>query len=92
MTAYKLTFSSKAIKDIAFIKKTEKQAYIKREKLLGELKERPYTGTGKPEQLKYAQKGKWSRRITQKHRLLYEVSDQEITVYIESAIGHYGDK
>lgn len=70
----------------------EKKAFTKMEKLLEELRELPYTGTGKPEQLKFAQKGKWSRRITQKHRLIYEVNDREITVYIESVIGHYGDK
>ena len=42
-------------------------------------------GLGKPEKLKY-QKG-WSRRITDEHRLLYDVDDKKIYVY--SCKGHY---
>ena len=42
-------------------------------------------GLGKPEKLKH-QKG-WSRRITEEHRLLYDVDDKKIYVY--SCKGHY---
>ena len=42
-------------------------------------------GLGKPEKLKH-QKG-WSRRITDEHRLLYDVDDKKIYVY--SCKGHY---
>lgn len=87
-----LSFSKKSVKDIAIIKKTDRQAYKKLEQLLVELVEHPYIGTGKPEQLKYGQKGQWSRRITQKHRLIYEVKEQEIIVEVVSVMGHYGDK
>ena len=54
--------------------------------------EHPYSGTGKPELLKHNYAGYYSRRITQKHRLIYEINDQEITVLILSAAGHYQDK
>ncbi|MDR3339077.1 MAG: Txe/YoeB family addiction module toxin, partial [Candidatus Symbiothrix sp.] len=60
--------------------------------LLEELTEHPYTGTGKPEPLGYDLKGKWSRRITQKHRLIYQVHDKSITVDVLSAFGHYDEK
>ncbi|MDR1610431.1 MAG: type II toxin-antitoxin system YoeB family toxin, partial [Candidatus Symbiothrix sp.] len=36
--------------------------------------------------------GKWSRRITLKHRLIYQVNDTTITVSVLSAFGHYNDK
>jgi toxin YoeB len=60
--------------------------------LLEELTEHPYTGTGKPEPLTQDKKGQWSRRITQKHRLIYQVNETTITVSVLSAFGHYNDK
>lgn len=55
--------------------------------LLNEVSENPYKGTGKPEPLKYNLTGCWSRRITQEHRLVYEVLDKRILIH--SAKGHY---
>ena len=48
--------------------------------LLAETAKSPFEGIGKPEPLKYALKGKWSRRINQEHRLVYEVKDEVIIV------------
>lgn len=89
---YQLSFSTKAEKDIAKLKKDDQPAFKKLSQLLVEIMEHPYTGSGRPEQLKYSMKGRWSRRISHKHRLVYEVVDQTVTVNIESAFGHYGDK
>ena len=55
--------------------------------LLDELTEHPFTGTGKPEQLKHDFSGYWSRRINKEHRLIYSVLED--VVYINSAFGHY---
>ena len=38
----------------------------------------PFQGIGKPERLKHQLAGAWSRRITQEHRLVYEVSGKRI--------------
>lgn len=46
-----------------------------------------FDGLGKPEPLKYNFKGKWSRRIDEEHRLIYEVNDKAIIIY--SCKGHY---
>ena len=89
---YTLEFDEQALKDIQLLKKSEKQAYNKLLKLLDELTEHPTTGTGKPEVLKFGLSGFYSRRITQKHRLVYKVDNEQITVQIISAIGHYSDK
>ncbi|WP_221411219.1 Txe/YoeB family addiction module toxin [Epilithonimonas xixisoli] len=51
-----------------------------------------FFGEGKPEQLKYNFTGYWSRRINQKDRIVYRVDNDIVTVYIVSAMGHYGDK
>lgn len=40
----------------------------------------PFTGPGKPEPLKHNLAGLWSRRITDEHRLVYKVTDEEIIV------------
>ncbi len=42
--------------------------------LLVQCQRHPFTGTGKPEPLKGALKGCWSRRIDDEHRLVYAVS------------------
>ena len=89
---YTLEFDEQALKDIQLLKKSEKQAYNKLLKLLDELTEHPTTGTGKPEVLKFGLSVFYSRRITQKHRLVYKVDNEQITVLIISAIGHYSDK
>jgi toxin YoeB len=38
----------------------------------------PFQGIGKPERLKHQLAGAWSRRITQQHRLVYQVSENRI--------------
>ena len=38
----------------------------------------PTTGIGKPERLKYLPGSRWSRRITQKHRLVYQISEDKL--------------
>ena len=48
--------------------------------LLTECQRHPFIGTGKPEPLRQNLKGFWSRRITHKHRLVYQVSDDAIYV------------
>ena len=49
-------------------------------------------GTGKPEQLKGGGGTLWSRRITKKHRLIYEIIDTVVHVDVLSTYGHYDDK
>ena len=88
---YELLFSEEAEKDISGLKKSEPQAYKKLVKLLAELIEHPKTGTGKPKLLRH-QDGIYSRRITDKHRLVYSINESEITVLVISASGHYDDK
>ena len=50
----------------------------------------PFDGIGKPEPLKHDFKGWWSRRITDKDRLVYKVTDDSITIL--SCKYHYDDK
>lgn len=38
----------------------------------------PFEGLGKPEPLRYALAGCWSRRVTQEHRLVYRVTEERV--------------
>jgi toxin YoeB len=48
----------------------------------------PFGGIGKPEQLRHALAGAWSRRITEEHRLVYLVDGEDLVVL--QARYHYG--
>ena len=91
--SYDLDFTDEALLDIERHKKSGDKAVLRKiEKLLNELKEHPRTGTGQPELLKHNLAGYYSRRINRKHRLVYEIKDEVVTVLILSAHSHYGDK
>lgn len=40
----------------------------------------PFSGLGKPEPLRHALRGYWSRRINDEHRLVYKVTDESIII------------
>ena len=87
---YNLDISEIAQDGLVQLKKSEPKAFDKAVALLKELQIHPRTGTGKPEFCKYEKK--WSRRITQKHRLTYTINDIAVIVSVISAFGHYDNK
>lgn len=90
---YTLQFTKTALSDIEKHRKSGDQAVLKKlSQIFNELMEHPRTGTGQPEKLKYNLEGLYSRRISRKHRLVYEVKDEIVTVIVLSAHSHYGDK
>lgn len=77
-----------ALQDILYWKKSGNTAAQKKiQRLIDAIKEEPYSGIGKPEALKYSLIGKWSRRITDAHRIIYSV-DKNI-IRIHSLKGNY---
>ena len=58
-------------------------------RLMEEIIRDPFDGIGKPEPLRGDKSGRWSRRITEEHRIIYEVTDEFIIVH--SLHGHYED-
>lgn len=89
---YNIDLKGTAQLDLFRLAKSEPKAFKKAQKLIEELKVHPRTGTGHPEQLKGDRAGQWSRRITDKHRLIYEIHDTEVIVLVLTAYGHYEDK
>jgi toxin YoeB len=93
MGKYYVEIEPSAKKEIIAQKKSGDKSTIKKlEKILIELTESPFNGTGNPEALKYKLNGYWSRKINQKDRLIYKVEENIVTVFVVSAMGHYGDK
>lgn len=89
---YHVDIKEEAQYNLKMPRKDEPRAYKKALKLIAELYEHPRTGTGKPEPLGGNRYGQWSRRITQKHRLVYEIHDAEVVVLVLTAYGHYDDR
>ena len=81
-------YKKKALKDRAYWKEKGDLFIQKRiSDLIDDICKHPFTGIGKPEPLKYELSGTWSRRITGRHRMIYEVSIGRISIL--SMKGHY---
>ncbi len=70
-----VSFTENAWEDYLYWQKMDKKIVIK------DIKRNPFEGIGKPEALKYDLAGKWSRRITDVHRLVYQVEENNLIVF-----------
>ncbi len=87
---YRVVLSDQARADYAFFVKSGNQQLLKKiATLIAELREHPFTGSGKPEALKYSLTGYWSRRINTDHRLVYKVNGDTVEVYVLTMRYHY---
>jgi toxin YoeB len=86
-----IDFSDNALTDLDYWKQKGTVTIKARiTKLIEAIRHSPFTGIGKPEPLRYELSGKWSRRIDDKNRIVYNVINQRIKIY--SLRGHYGNK
>lgn len=90
--SYTIVLTEQAEQDLKKLEKSEPATFKKAISLIENISETPTTGIGKPEILKGDKSGLYSRRITQKHRLIYKIEEEKIIVIIISAWGHYDDK
>ena len=89
---YGLDYTEIAKEHLVQLRRNEPAAFKKVRTLLAELTEHPTTGTGHPHQLSGDRAGQWARSITKKHRLVYEIREQQVIVLVLAAYGHYDDK
>jgi toxin YoeB len=82
-----ITFEREAFEQFNAWATEDKKIYDKIVKLIDDILRNPFKGLGKPEPLKYELKGCWSRRITDEHRLVYQVT--EAAIIILSCKFHY---
>ncbi len=93
IVSYEVIIPPEAQRHILLHLKSGQKGLLKKiDILLAEIAEHPHMGTGKPEQLRHKQGEYWSRRIDDKHRLVYEIVEQRLVVIIVSSLGHYTDK
>ncbi len=76
----KYIFVDESWEDYQYWLKTDKKILARINDLIKDISRTPYTGLGKPEPLKYKYKGFWSRRITDEHRLIYQVKGEELLI------------
>jgi toxin YoeB len=73
-----LIFSDRAWEDYQYWLETDRKQVRRIHELIKDIRRNPHSGIGKPEPLRHALAGYWSRRIDQEHRLVYRVTDHGI--------------
>lgn len=77
----RIIFTNSAHEDYIYWNKYNKKNLSRINKLIKDIQSHPFTGIGKPEPLRFELQGKWSRRINNTHRLVYEIKDSKIIIY-----------
>ena len=75
-----LVFAPQAWDDYLYWQKADTQMISRINLLIKEIIRNPYAGVGKPEPLKHALQGYWSRRITSEHRIVYKKAGNQIFI------------
>jgi len=75
-----LTFAPKAWDSYLYWQKTDKTIVKRINALIKDIQRSPFEGVGKPEPLKHALSGFWSRRINDEHRIVYKVVEDKILI------------
>jgi len=83
----KLIFAEQAWEDYLYWQKTDKKLLERINTLIKDIVRSPFAGIGKPEPLKNALSGYWSRRINDEHRIVYKMVDG--SVFIAQLRYHY---
>ena len=74
----KLVVADEAWEDYLFWQRQDKRMVERINRLIRETQREPFAGLGKPEPLKHALSGFWSRRITEEHRMVYKVEGEAL--------------
>jgi len=76
----KLVFSEQAWDDYLHWQATDKKIVQRINALIRDIVRSPHDGIGKPEPLKHALAGYWSRRISDEHRIVYRVEGEAVLI------------
>jgi toxin YoeB len=84
----RLLFAEEAWDDYLYWLAQDKRMVERINELIKATKREPFSGIGKPEPLKHALTGYWSRRITEEHRMVYKLESQD-ALFIAQLRYHY---
>jgi toxin YoeB len=73
-----LVFSPQAWEDYQHWVQTDRKLVKRINELIKDAARNPYSGIGKPEPLRHALSGFWSRRISDEHRMVYRVAGNNL--------------
>ena len=76
----RLIFAANAWDDYLHWQKADKKILNRINALIKDIQRSPFDGIGKPEPLKHALSGYWSRRINAEHRIVYRMQGEAIFV------------
>lgn len=76
----KLLFSEQGWEDYLYWQEHDRKLGERVNTLIKECRRTPFAGIGKPEPLRGSLSGWWSRRVTQEHRLVYRVQDDQLLI------------
>lgn len=83
----RVLFSEHAWEDYLYWQRADRKTLLRINQLIRDIQRDPFAGIGKPEALRAALSGYWSRRIDDEHRIVYRVADD--TVLIAQLRFHY---
>jgi len=76
----KIIFSAQSWEDYLYWQQTDKQILKRINGLIKDIFRNPNQGKGKPEPLRHALSGYWSRRINDEHRIVYKVKKDSLFI------------
>jgi toxin YoeB len=76
----KLVFSEQAWEDYLHWQATDRRTLQRINRLIAEITRSPHAGIGKPEPLRHALAGYWSRRIDDEHRIVYKATPDALLI------------
>lgn len=71
-------FQPEFIEDLRYWVETDRKLALRAFNIIEAVLRDPFEGIGKPEPLKYLTPGAWSRRLTQEHRIVYLVREDQV--------------
>ena len=76
----KLICADAAWDDYLYWQRQDRKIALRINKLIAEIQRDPFSGVGKPEPLKHALSGFWSRRINDEHRIVYRIEGASLLI------------
>ena len=76
----RLVFTPQGWEDYTHWQQADRSMLKRINRLIDDALRDPTNGIGKPELLKYGIAGSWSRRITDEHRLVYQILNEDLVI------------
>jgi len=76
----KVVFSENAWEEYLYWQRSDRKRVVRINALIRDIQRSPFEGIGKPEALRHALSGYWSRRIDDEHRLVYKIDGDAVLV------------